>query len=147
MIWAALPLLVSLTLQEQDSVSHRVDSAALSRIRQALTRPNPLQVVIPEPTFREVIQERTLERAWEKHSETGGPIPPGGLYAFEQRQRLGNPWAGQPMIQIDVLPLAERIFQSVRHSHHAQSERAAHEEVLRTLAEFCIANACEATTR
>jgi len=67
----------------------------------------------------------------------GGPVPPGGSYAFEQRRRLfGDPWAGQAMIQVNVLPLVEAAYRAISSARHDHAERAAHDEVQRALIEF-----------
>jgi len=90
---------------------------------------------------------RPFDESWRRDEVNGGPKPPGGLYAFEQRQRLGNPWVGQPLVQIDMLPIAERIIKSVQDARHARDQRTAHQEILRALSGFCIANVCDATER
>ena len=121
----------------------------LERIRRALDAQTlQIQSLAPEPTFRVSIQQTpAFDESWRRDDLNGGPKPLGGLYAFEQRQRLGNPWVGQPLIQIDVLPIAERIIKSVQDARHARDERAANQEVLRALSAFCIANVCDATER
>jgi hypothetical protein len=147
MIWTVLAVVFSLTLQSQDAAAQSsADPTSLARIREALMRQSMLRLTIPEPTFRVTIQDRTpFTHMFNPLDLKGGPTPPGGLYAFEQRQRFGNPWAGQPMFQFNVLPAAQLIIQSVDQSRRAQSQRAAHEEMLRELAEFCIHNICEPT--
>jgi len=85
------------------------------------------------------------DRVRENPNALENPIPPGGLYGFEQRQRLGNAWTNQPLIQIDMLPIAERMLQSLKDARHAHHEREAHEEVLRALSAFCSTNICEVT--
>jgi hypothetical protein len=143
MIWAILPLVA--TLSGQSGTQPKGDSTSLARIRQALSQPDRLQRRNIEPTFRVAIQERTWDRVGNNPNTREQPAPPGGLYGFEQRQRLGNPWANQPLIQIDMLPMAGRIIQSVKDARHAASEREAHEEVLRALSAFCSVNICEVT--
>src|SRR5262249_36116332 len=143
MIWAVLPLVASLSGQALSESQPAADSESLARIRQALSQQNPLQMRNVTPTFRVAIQERTWDRVEEKPNRWENPVPPGGLHAFEQRQQLRNPWANQPLVQIDILPIAERMIQAVKDGRHAHSERAAHEEVLRSLSAFCIANICE----
>ena len=144
MIWAILPLVASLSGQGLSGPRPETDSESLARIRRALSQQNPLQTQMVQPTFRVAIQQRVWDRVWEMPNRWENPAPPEGLYGFEQRQRLGNPWTNQPMVQIAILPIAERIVQLVKDARRAHSERAAHEEVLRALAAFCVTNECEA---
>jgi hypothetical protein len=48
-------------------------------------------------------------------------------------------------VQIDMLPIAERIIQSLKDARHARGEREAHEEVMRALSAFCSTNICDVT--
>jgi hypothetical protein len=143
MIWAILPLVTTLSGQVLNGTQPRGDSTSLARIRQALSQPDPLQTRNIEPTFRLAIQERMWDRVANNPNARDNPVPPGGLYGFEQRQRLGNAWANQPLVQIDLLPIAERLIQSLKDARHAHSEREAHEEVMRALSAFCSTNICD----
>jgi hypothetical protein len=143
MIWAILPLVATLSGHGLSGTEPKADSTALARIRQALSQRDPLQVRSIEPTFRVAIQERMWDRVGNHPNAWDNRVPPGGLYGFEQRQRLGNPWANQPLVQIDMLPIAEGLIQAVKGSWHAHSEREAHEEVVRSLAAFCSTNICD----
>jgi|SRR5206468_3816498 len=122
---------------------------SISHIRAALDRPPSLRLTIPEskPTFRVEIRERPLyspnllgpvERLW---STTTGPVPPGGLYAFEQRQRLGNQWT-QPLFSVDLLSIGAALHNAIANAHRSSAERAARDEVRRAFAEFCAAHDC-----
>jgi hypothetical protein len=143
MIWAILPLVATLSGQGLGGTAPKGDSTSLARIRQALSQRDPFQTPNIQPTFRVAIQERTWDRVGKDPNPWDNPVPPGGLYGFEQRQRLGNPWANQPLVQIDMLPIAERMIQSLKDARHAHSEREAHEEVMRALAAFCSTNICD----
>jgi hypothetical protein len=145
MIWAILPLVATLSGQGPSGTQPQGDSTSLARIRQALSQRDPLQMQNIEPTFRVAIEERAWDRVRNSPNARENPAPPGGLYGFEQRQRLGNPWANQPLVQIDMLPIAERLMQSLKDARHAHSEREAHEEVLRALSAFCATNVCDVT--
>lgn len=136
MIWAILPLVATLSGQGLSGTppqQAKGDSAALARIRQALSQRDPFQTQNIEPTFRVAVQERVWDRIRNYPNARENPAPPGGLYGFEQAQRLGNAWANQPLVQIDMVPIAERIIQSLKDARHAHSEREAHENVLRAL--------------
>ena len=143
-VWAVL-----LSSADPQCASADHPDASLERIRKALATPSiQSQSLPPEPTFRVRIQQTLLfDQSSQRDDLTGGPTPPGGLYAFEQRQRSGNPWAGQPWIQVDMLALAERLIKSVKDTRRAHDERTAHEEVLRALSALCVANVCDATER
>src|SRR5438552_1278854 len=84
---------------------------SMSRIRAALEAPAPLRLTLPapKPTFHVEIRERLLyspnllgpvEQLW---STTTGPVLPGGLYGFEQQQRLGQ-WS-PPLFSVDVMSI------------------------------------------
>ena len=146
MIWVIMPLAAMLSGQPLSGTQAKGDdSTSLARIRQALSRRDLLQTSTIEPTFRVAIQQRTWDRVGNRPNPWENPAPPGGLYGFEQRQQLGNPWVNQPVIQIDMLPVAERIIQSLKDARHAHGEREAHDEVVRALAAFCSTNICAVT--
>jgi hypothetical protein len=54
-----------------------------------------------------------------------------------------QPKADQPLVQIDLLPVAERMIQALKDGRHGRSEREAHEEVVRALSAFCSVNICD----
>jgi hypothetical protein len=117
----------------------------LARIRKVLTAPAiQLPAPTPELTFRVGIVERgrifgsTLDRL----NLPNEPVPPGGPYAFEQRQLLGNPWAGQPLIKVDMLPLVSAVVSKARSAYAGRATRAARIEVEQSLQEFCATNDC-----
>ena len=70
-----------------------------------------------------------------------GPVPPGGLHAFEQRQRLRDPWS-QPMLSVDLLSIGSAVRQAVANARRASAEKAAREEVRRALEAFCATHDC-----
>jgi hypothetical protein len=119
------------------------ESPDLARIRRALEQSRSVDPLSSEPTFRVTTEEHTpLLRSAPPPDLSGGPRPPGGLYAFEQRQRLGNAWAGQAWISVDVLPVAEWIAELVRSARRASLEHSAQREVSQALAEFCAVHEC-----
>ena len=64
-----------------------------------------------------------------------GPVPLEGVYAFEQAQVLGNPWAGRA-VAVNILPLVQAAHRAIRNARRGRAERAAQEEVQRALIEF-----------
>lgn len=118
---------------------------SLNQIRKALDKPKPnlLALSTVEPTFQVIIREdNVFQELLDRPDFGSGPRMPGGLYAFEQRQLLGKPWAGQPLIQIDVLPLLNAAGRAIGNARRTRLEEAAHEEVQRALMEFCAMHDC-----
>jgi hypothetical protein len=119
----------------------------LARIRQALATPAiQLSPANPEPTFRVGIvgQQLLLAGPSDWSRPPAEPPIPGGLYAFEQRQRLGNPWAGQPLIKVDVLPVVGVLLDALRAAGRERALRQARREVATALEEFCASADCAA---
>ncbi len=67
-----------------------------------------------------------------------GPVPPGGLYAYEQQQRL-NPTAPIPLFNVSLMPLVRGIAHGFSSAYQAQSSAGAHRDVVRAIAEYCAA--------
>ena len=132
-------------LAQQPHVSGTADAALLTaasiqRIRAALEHPPAITLTSVDRAaqFRVVIREpqRFLERPPLDFS--AGPVPPGGLYAYEQRQRIG-PKIPQPLVIVDLLPIAHAIAGAVGGARRAGAQAAAHEEVQRGIAGYCAA--------
>jgi hypothetical protein len=154
MLAGLIGLALSIGLQQPvDPVSppdaNRELPVSLARIRVALDRPAPLRLTLPESKadFHIEIRPRLLyspsllgpvETLW---STTTAPVPPGGLHAFEQRQRLGDPWS-QPMMSVDLLSIGSAVRKAVANARRSSAEKAAREEVRRALAEFCATHDC-----
>ena len=113
---------------------------SLDRIREALERSpvERLKIVEHKADYRVVITER---QRWQELLATldfrGGPVPPGGLYAFEQRMRNSPQSASQPIISIDVLPIARSLGSAFMNAKRSRAEASARGEVSRTIAEWC----------
>ena len=135
---------------------------SLDRIRQALDR-TPLLTVRglqeQEAHFRvEVMERRKIEEllATLVFKDPGPTVPtPGGIYAYEQ-QRLARPSSQYPLSQpfaafttgqlltiaIENLAgryLGGRALSAVSKTELERAQKAAHEEVARSMAEFCAA--------
>jgi hypothetical protein len=122
---------------------------SLTRIRHALERPAPLRITLRESNadFHVEIRERPLyspnllgpvETLW---STATSPVAPGGLYAYEQRRRLGQSWT-QPIFAVDLLSIGTAAQEAVAHARRSSAEKAARDEVRRALAEFCATHQC-----
>lgn len=116
---------------------------SLDRVRAALERSprQTLKIAAPTPDFRVEIKEdqrfRELLPPWLDFRS--GPIPPGGLYAFEQKARLSSPWGGVPIVSVDLLAIGHSIANGISRARRAHAEAAAREEVQRALDDFWLA--------
>jgi hypothetical protein len=123
-----------------ESLTERI-SVSLDRIRHALeTQNQPLEWELTQPTqptFRTEIRGWRVESLFDRLDFNGGPVPPGGLYAFEQAQRLGNPWAGVPIVKVSVLPLIQAARHAISDVRHDRADRAAREEAQRAVIRLC----------
>ena len=112
---------------------------SLDRIRAALERSprEPLKTQLPKPTFRvEIREHQRFEALLATLDFRSGPVPPGGLYGFEQRARLSSPWGSQPIVGVDVLAIGRLIANGISRAQRSHAEAAAREEVKRALEEF-----------
>jgi hypothetical protein len=127
----------------------------LDRIREDLAKPAPLfDTLLKKPDFKIEIQERwKLEEILSTLDYTPGPIPPGGVYAYEQQQRVFNP-VNRPLMQpyaafsagqlitiaIENLVakyLGGRAFDAVSRAVRDGAEEAARAEVAAAIAHYC----------
>ena len=134
-----------------DAPAHAQDAAPgdaqLQRIRKGLAATPLLQPAAqPEPTFTMQVVERALalRRPPDSRDYSAGPPPPGGLYAFEQRRQLGNPWAGQALVTVDLMAIARRAG-ALNRTLRDRAAKSASREVAASLAGFCAAQGCGAT--
>jgi hypothetical protein len=115
---------------------------SLERIREglALERPSLLDALHLEATFRVEVKERrpNFGEMFPPGSFDGGPVPPGGLYAYEQRRML-FPNSTPALFTFDALPVFRAIADAIGDARRARAEAAARAEVERAMAEFCAA--------
>ena len=133
-------------------------AVSLDRIREALSRP-PARSLLGnlkdlKADFRSEIEIRQkLDALLSTIDFKTGPAPAGGLYGYEQQQRLWNsvshplmqPYAafsGGEMITLAIENLAAkylgaRVLSAVTGAQRARAEEAARAEVSRTIAEYC----------
>jgi hypothetical protein len=134
-----IAILTSAPAFAQDATPGLNLPVSLDRIRAALERPprEPLKTQFPRPNFRVEIQERQrFENLLAMLDFKSGPVPPGGLYGFEQRARLSSPWGSQPIVGVDVLSMGRLIANGISSARRRRAEAAAREEVKRALEEF-----------
>ncbi len=118
---------------------------SVARIRARLERTQVLRLTLIDrkPDFRVDIRARRFEEDLLGRLDfRSGPVPPGGLYAFEQRQRIGPPGIAQPLMMVDVLAISRALHGAIANARRASAETAAREEVQRELAAFCAAHDC-----
>ncbi len=114
---------------------------SLDRIRAALERPDTLRLPEENPKADfvvHVVEKSWFERAMSPVDFRSGPVPYGGLYAYEQQQRL-DPNAPMPLFSISLMPLVRGIAHGLSSASQAQSSSAAHRDVVRAIADYCAA--------
>ena len=115
---------------------------SLERIREGLAsdQPSLLDALNVEATFRVEVKERrpNFAEMFPPGSFDTGPVPPGGLYAYEQ-QRMLFPNSTQPLFTFDTLPVFRAIANAIGDARRARAAAAARDEVERAMAGFCAA--------
>jgi hypothetical protein len=147
---AALLVSCALALAQQATPRTGVPLVAdlpvsIDRIREALDQPtnDRLSLRVIRPDFAVEILERErfdkLAPPWDFRS---GPVPPGGLYAYEllQQARAAAPLPrGTPLVSIDLLPFVRGMAGAISRARSAHAADAARDEVQRAIAEYCTA--------
>lgn len=151
------------SVSSSEDASTRDLPVSVERIRETLSHfpQKPLLRGLNEqPDFTVTVEERgsielTLEEFFKNTDFSGGPVPPGGLYGYEQQRQLADPNSrplAQPYAAFTRGELAQvaatsvlttllaryfaRGFQNVMKS---SADRAADEEVRQAIAEYCAA--------
>jgi len=88
---------------------------SIDRIRDSLAQTPPEPALLPaaQPQFRVNIVERQRFGDRVLPDFRGGTVPPGGLYAYEQRQRIGPPMA-QALVVRDITQIASAVVGAIR---------------------------------
>jgi hypothetical protein len=136
---------------------------SLDHIRAGLKREvtNSLlkRVEIP-PDFRiEILEQQRIDEMMSKldFSHLKAPAPPGGLYGYDQQQRLFNPvnnplvqpyaaFSGSELITVAAENLIARylggkVLSGLTDAERARAEKAARQEVEKEIASYCAARA------
>jgi hypothetical protein len=115
---------------------------SLERIREGLAadKPSILDALHLQATFRVEVQEKrpNFVETFSPESFNGGPVPPGGLYAYEQ-QRMLFPNSTPALFSVPVLPVFQIIVNAIGDLRRERAAAAARAEVERAMAEFCAA--------
>jgi hypothetical protein len=127
---------------------------SLDRIREGLSQPGlQLQTEIP-PDFRiAILEQQKLDDMLSKIDFSGGPVPAGGLYAYEQQRRLFDPvrrplmqpyaaYNGGQLITVALENLLAQylgrpLLDAAAGAARARDEQAAKEEVAQAIAAYC----------
>ena len=115
---------------------------SLERIREGLAsdKPSILDALDVPGNFRVEVQEKrpSFVEMFSPESFKGGPVPPGGLYAYEQ-QRMLFPNSMACAFLVRYAPGVPRIVNAIGDLRRARAAAAARAEVERAMAEFCAA--------
>ena len=132
---------------------------SLDRIREGLaTAPvkSLLSSLERPPDFKVEVEERTIVDILSTLDFKTGPVPAGGLYGYEQQQRLFNP-VDRPLAQpyaafspaelitiaiqnLMVKYLGGRLVDAVSDADRARAEAAARGDVTGAIAKYCAAD-------
>jgi hypothetical protein len=132
---------------------------SVDRIREALAKalPKPLLGKVEvRPDYSVTVEQRfAIEDSFRPEDFKAGPVPAGGLYAYEQQQLLWNkvsdplaqPYAafsGGELLTIAlenllIKYLGGRLVQAMTTAERAQAEEAARANAARAIAEYCAA--------
>jgi hypothetical protein len=129
---------------------------SLDHIREALKKPDGSllrNIELPSDFRVEIVEQRKIDEMLSKLDFKGGPAPAGGLYGFEQQQRLFRPtdrplmqpyaaFSGGELITIALENLlfkylGGRLWDGIAGAERARAERAAREEVDQAIATYC----------
>ena len=135
---------------------------SLDRIRVALAQPPPTKPLLSgidrPPDFKIAVEERrSIEEILSTLDFKTGPVPAGGLYGYEQQQRLFNPvnnpltqpyaaFSGSELLTVAIENLiikylGGRVVNAVTSAERAAAEAAARAEVEQAIGQYCAAQA------
>jgi hypothetical protein len=129
---------------------------SLDRIREGLKKSQDqrLKNLDVKPDFSVQVEEQArIDEILSKLDVKSGPVPAGGMYAYEQQRRLVNPtdrplqqpyaaYSGGELITVAlenlmIRYLGGRALDSVSAAERARAEAAARHDVDRAIAEYC----------
>jgi len=156
---------------QQNSASSKSDASAqetsagadtaalpvsLDRIREELAKPErPLTIKIDVPAdFRSnVTEQQKLDELIKSFDFRGGPVPSGGLYAYEQQRLVFNPtnnplaqpyaaFSGGEFLTVAAESLLEhyiggKAIGALTKAERARAEASARADVLNAIKEYC----------
>jgi hypothetical protein len=155
---AAQPGKMSPASPSEPAQSTSQDAKDLDRIREALAKPTPsliLNVEVPADFKVEVNEQQKLDDLLKTLDFRAGPVPAGGLYAYELQHVVFNPtnyplmqpyaaFSGSELLTLAVESIAGHYAGGKAVSALSAAERnraraAARADVLRSIADYCAA--------
>jgi hypothetical protein len=127
---------------------------SLEKIRKEYDLPRPIiESLARRPDFRIEVEERPPFDPFKRLDFKAGPVPAGGIYAYEIQRQIWNPvdhplaqpyaaFSGRELTIITIENLLAQIFaralgSSLANAVRAQEEASARAEVARAVAEYC----------
>jgi hypothetical protein len=134
------------------------DAKDLDRIREALAKPTPsliLNVEVPANFKVEVNEQEKLDDLLKTLDFRAGPVPAGGLYAYELQHVVFNPtnyplmqpyaaFSGSELLTLAAESLAGhyaggKAINALSETERNRAKAAARADVLRSIADYCAA--------
>ena len=130
---------------------------SLDKIRKALTQTGrPVLKLDEQPVFRvEIVERQKIEALIKTLNFNSGPTVPGGLYGYEQQQRLFpavnypgmQPYAAftpGEMMQVSATTLLQnyltgKIMHGISNARNAKAQQSARDDVRRAIVDYCTA--------
>jgi hypothetical protein len=130
---------------------------SLDHIREALKKPADASMLrnaeLPSDFRVEIVEQQKIDEMLSKLDFKSGPVPAGGLYGFEQQQRLFRP-TDRPLMQpyaafnggqlitialenLLLRYLGGRVMDALSDAERSRAERAAREEVDEAIGAYC----------
>jgi hypothetical protein len=166
-IWLAAPVLaqeavppakVSPAPPSEAALPASQDAKDLDRIREALAKPSPsliLNVEVPADFKVEVNEQQKLDDLLKSLDFRAGPVPAGGLYAYELQRVIFNPtnyplmqpyaaFSGSELLTLAAESLAGhyaggKALSALSDTERSRARAAARADVLRSIADYCAA--------
>ena len=117
---------------------------SLSRIREALKKPDRLRGLLapPQADFSvQVLEKQRFADLLSLIDFGSGPVAPGGWYAHQQRQVIGQQQS-QPLVNVDLMAIGTSVGKALSQARRDRAERLARDEVRRALVDFCAEREC-----
>jgi hypothetical protein len=131
---AAFVLAVAMTLGTAAAARAQTPAPdqSLERMRAVLEHP-PLQLTLPEPEANFKIHIEAIHPMHEIFEKPPWQLPP--ILWHVPAMGPSTAFGSIPILNLDLLSIAR----SVNAANHSRQERAAHQDVLRTIANYCAA--------
>ena len=142
---ASLVACLPASARAQEQAAARELPTSLSRIRAALKKPEPPRRLLKPPSQADfnvqILEKQRFADLLSLIDFGSGPVAPGGWYAQQQRQVLGQQQS-QPLFNVDMMAIGSSVGNAIGKARRERAERLAREEVQRALVEFCAEREC-----